>query len=101
MTELVNQIADLSAFAALIGMVAFVIFYARLPWKSTLAGRSVMYVAIGSTAVFLSIVLSLVFGIEYAGREWVRLGTYGFLAFSTWNLLVTLVRLQRKGERNK
>lgn len=90
-------VARLLIFAAVPAAVAFPMLYAvGSPWRSTPEGKMMMNLGSAIALVFTLIVVNVVFGPDYWGREWVRLFTYAYLAFALWRLVFTLLRVQRR-----
>lgn len=85
---------------AVIPAVGFVLVYARLPWRSTLPGRSAMLLGI-VIAVTLSLGLSRLLG--FPAPEWVRLPVTVGIVVALWvqfiALLVTRNRSRKRGRR--
>jgi hypothetical protein len=76
-------------------IILFVIFYwRRSPWRTLLAGRSLMYLAMAMSGVLLSNLAAVEFGADYPGRPLVRIVVYGTMSVMTWRLLFTLLRIQ-------
>ncbi len=96
--EFIYALSNVALISALVGLLVFIIRYAKSKWKIYGAGRSLMYFAVALAAMSLSGVLVLIFGPEYILREWVRLGLFTMVSIFSWRLVVSLVRVQRKGK---
>lgn len=87
----INSIAG----AAFLGFLVFMLLYATFSqWRSTPAGRSLMY-AIGSLNLVVLMATVHLFVGMYPGVEFVRAAVYGLLFLAAWRLVVTLVRVLR------
>lgn len=74
---------------------SFVVTYGvRSPWRSTVVGRSLMYVWVSLAVIMTLITGSFWFG-EYPGRTFVRLVVYGTLPVALGKFLWVLVQVQR------
>ena len=85
--------------AAAVPAVAFpIVYYFIAPWRDTFLGRHTMaFGAMLGVALLNSAVI--VFWPDYPGREWVRMGLFGWLIFMLWRRLYLLVAVQRHPER--
>jgi hypothetical protein len=43
-------------------------------------------------------VLTIIFGREYPGREWIRLFVFTFISFAQWRLFIVLIRAKHEFE---
>lgn len=94
---LVEVAARLLIFAAVPAAISFPLLYAvGSPWRSTPEGKMMMNLGSAIALVFTLIVVNVILGPYYPGREWVRLFTYAYLAFALWRLVFTLLRVQRR-----
>ena len=96
-------LGDLALALGAVGAILFVVLYAvRSKWRRTLAGRSIMYVMIALILTTLVPLATLFYGVDSPVRPWVRLGSYSLVCVAIWWMLLTLLRLQRRGKvRNR
>lgn len=93
MTDSILFVGDLIMVTAVVGAVVFALSYAFFfNWRKTDAGRALMYFVWSLIAVFTSNTLARFLGVEYFGREWVRLAVYICVAVTTWRLVFVLWR---------
>lgn len=93
MVEVLLAVGDGVMVAAVVGAVVFAVSYASwFNWRKTDAGRALMYFVWSLIAVFISNTLARFLGIEYPGREWVRLVVYVAVGAATWRLVWVLWR---------
>lgn len=93
MTDVFLMIGDLIMIAAAIGGVVFAVSYSVFfNWRKTAAGRALMYFVWSLIAVFTNNTLARLWGIDYPGREWVRIAVYLCVAVTIWRLVFVLWR---------
>ena len=81
--------------ATLGGLVMFAITYANnSDWKKTRPGRALMYMVTAMIGVLAMAFAHLITG-DYPGQEYVRLGIYGYMTYSVFNILGTLYKSLR------
>lgn len=80
------------------GAIAFVVLFAREPWRRSEFGRSLMLMAVAVLLFTLTSTLRQFFGTEYPGRTEIRVVAQGFLAYAMWSRFFVLLRL-RRGDR--
>jgi hypothetical protein len=98
--SLLYAAGDLALYSALPPLIIFVVMYvARSNWRTTEAGRSIAYFAGTLLGTLLLAAITRLFGQDWPGREWVRMGAYLATSVAMWRLLVTLLRAQRKPAR--
>jgi hypothetical protein len=91
-------------FTAAVPAILFPLFYAGgSPWRTTLVGKMMMNKASAIGITFALIVLGVIAGPDYPGRDAIRLVAYAYLAVSLWGELLLLLRIQscaRRGDQN-
>ena len=81
--------------ATLVGLIMFAITYANnSDWKKTKPGRALMYMVTAMIGVLGMAFFHLITG-AYPGQEFVRVGIYGYMTFSVFNILATLYKSLR------
>lgn len=80
----------------LIGILVFIVLLAREPWRRSEFGRSLMAMSVGILLFASLTMLRIVFGPDYAAREWVRTIAYVFILYAVVTRTRTLWRLQRQ-----
>lgn len=81
---------------SLLGMVVFSVTYARAAdWRSTPAGRALMYLVLSMIAILTMAFAHLAWGADYALADFVRIGVYGAFAMSVWRLVGVLYDAQK------
>lgn len=93
--ETVGTWVLLSSFPAIL---LFVPLYARSRWRTTEAGRALMFQSSGMALVVTIVLLTGFLGFEYPGRPFVRIIGFSMLSIASWRLLITLVRVQHRGD---
>ncbi|MBK0420144.1 hypothetical protein JD276_13990 [Leucobacter sp. CSA1] len=92
MTDALFLIGDIIMLTALAGAAVFAASYvAFFNWRSTSAGRSLLYFVLALIAWASQSVLARL-NPDYMGREWVRIVVYVFIAATVWRLVATLWR---------
>ena len=85
-------IGDWAAFFALAGAMLFTLGYGALaPWWRSPIGRNVFLFSLAHLAVFVLIVASLLWGVDWPGRPVVRAGVYVALGLLFWQRLFILI----------
>ena len=94
--EIFDQIANLSIFIAWVPSALFIFFYGKFsPWRATVVGRSVMYLAI-SIFFLLTLGISANWFDDYTFEPIVRALIYGGVTINLWRLFYAL-RLAQTG----
>lgn len=92
---IINIIPNVLLAATLGGLVMFAITYANnSDWKKTRPGRALMYMVTAMIGVLAMAFAHLITG-PYPGMEFVRLGVYGYMTFSVFNILAALYKSLR------
>ena len=81
-------------------LTGFLIRYlTRSPWRSTMPGRAVAYLA---ASLDLALIVGLIYVLfpDLPGWLWVRAIVYGLIAATVWGLLVVLIKMQRHPEEH-
>lgn len=102
LTDTVNNIANFVVLAYLIPLVAFIFLYAtRSPWKVTELGQALMVQKLALTIIVVVLCFSYFLGVDYPGREYIRLFAF-FAVFITLIIdVANLLRYQRTNPRAK
>lgn len=77
------------------------LYWARSPWRSTLAGRGVMALGISILAVLTFVLIVLAAPIPPQIRDLVRTITMGAVGLAQWLMLRNLLTEQRRGRDRK
>lgn len=89
------RLSEWFLYAGMAGVVVFtVLFGLRSRWWAYPEGRALMAKSASLAGITSLTVLYYLLGPDYPGREWVRLGVYGFFFASQWWLVVVLLRRQ-------
>lgn len=100
--DLIFRLGDVVLLLSTPAVVLFTILYGiRSRWRSTQPGRAVFYTALSFSLVLLLTLCTRWFGPDWPFRGWIRLVVYGFVTFSMWRQLITLVIYQRKYPNHK
>lgn len=95
-----TEAGNLMLYAGTPALLAFIILYSiRSPWRQYQAGRSVMYLALSLVLVLVFAIVSVTLGMDFPFRDWIRLTLYGFVTFSMYRLLFSLIIVQRGSKR--
>ena len=98
----------MSADAMAVTLVALMAFPATMfpiifgltgPWWRTLVGRALMTKSVGLALLIDISLLYTIFGDDYAARDAVRLGVYGFILAGVWLQFIALVVEKRRALR--
>lgn len=76
-----------------------IVYFFGSPWKTTLVGKMMMNKMAAIGVVFALILVGVVTGGDYPGRDWIRVVAYAYLAIALWAQLVLLLRIQRDSRR--
>lgn len=96
--EIGDLLGNIGIVLAAIPLHIFVLIYAiRYPWRQFLAGRALMYFAIGFILVIDQICLSI-WVAGYDGRWWIRPLLYFVIGYGSWRMLATLIHLAHRRE---
>lgn len=96
-TSVLDIVINSVAGGAFLGFLVFMLLYATFSnWRSTPAGRSLMY-AIGSLNLVVLMATVHLFTGPYPGVEFVRVFVYSVLFLAAWRLVGTLVSVLRNG----
>jgi hypothetical protein len=97
-SEVVNYLGDITLFAAAGGAIVFAISYGLFfDWRRTEPGRALMQFVLSLIAIFSLNTGTIALGMDFTGREYVRLFVYGFVFFSVWRLVWVLWRVWARG----
>lgn len=89
------MLGDWSAHFAFIGALLFTIGYGvAAPWWRSSIGWNMLLFSMSHCAIFGLISISLLFGVQWGARDWVRLSIYGVIAVLFWQRLMVLVTSQ-------
>lgn len=89
---MIDRLGDWLLVSGFVAALTFVAGYMRVRWASTEAGRNVMAL-MAVIALLLGLAAArIVFGINYPGREWIRLGSVILLNIALWWRTVLLWR---------
>lgn len=98
MTDRLLVLGDGILIVAAIGAIVFAVSYAGFfNWRKTDAGRALMYFVWSLIAVFINNTIARIAGVDYFGREWVRIVVYTAVALTIWRLVLVLWRNWRAG----
>lgn len=93
-SQVMQFLALSGVVVAFAGFTLFAGTYAyQANWRSTPAGRIIMYTVSSIDLVLLLTLVSFVFG-PYPGYEFVAVAAFGLLAFVAWRLAYVLYRAQ-------
>ncbi len=96
-----TMIGDWAAFFALAGALAFTIGYGTLaPWWRSPIGRNMFVFSVSHLSIFVLICASILWGLEWAGRPAVRVGTYALIGALFWHRALVLVTDQVMARRD-
>jgi hypothetical protein len=92
-------LGDAILLYAAVVTTAFAVAYSSFyNWRSTPAGRALLYFVCSLVIVFLNNAAARLLGPEYPAREWVRLAVYALSAAAATRLLWVLLRNWRRRE---
>lgn len=94
----IDAIGNLLLIGAGLAVAAFAAFYGFFfAWRTTPAGRAVLYFTTGLVALLVHFIVSRFMGGDYLFRDIVRAIVYGYLMVVSIRLLLTLHRIHREG----
>lgn len=95
-----HTIASLETILALLGATTFLVLYVSIfNWRKTHPGSAVFYFVLSLVVVSTLPLLTILFGRDYFGREWVRVLAWLFVVFTSWRLTWVLFRSWRRGKK--
>jgi hypothetical protein len=93
-------IADIEILIAGVGAIVFAVSYGVFfAWRSTPAGKSLMYFVVSLVALFCLNAAGRWLGPDYWARDYVRVAVYTALLVTMWRLVVVLWRSWRRESR--
>src|SRR6188768_1607754 len=96
LTEILNEIADVVIYSAIIPLLIFIFRYTtRSPFERTPEGVNALLKKVSQALLVIVIGTSLLFG-SYIGREYVRIIVYTSVTLFFWVDVVQLIRVQRQ-----
>lgn len=94
----IDGLGNLLLLGAGLSVFAFALFYGFFfAWRSTPAGRAVLYFVSGLVALLAHFIVSRFMGGDYLFRDVVRAVVYGYLMVVSLRLLLTLHRIHKAG----
>ncbi len=91
----VQLVGDWAAHFAFVGALLFSVGYGVFaPWWRSSLGANMFLFSLSHSLIFGLISVSLLFGVQWGARDWVRLSIYTVIAVLFWQRLMVLVRLQ-------
>lgn len=90
--DALQSAGDIAASIGAVGTYVFIAIYASRPWRSTRAGRALMYRTVALAALLSLNVAAIWLGTDYWGRLTFRLVVYVGLAWTIWYLTFVLWR---------
>ncbi len=97
-----RQLGDVLAHVTTLSVLGFVLLYASLaPWWRTPIGRNIMALAVAHLLVFALISANLIWGLDWAGRQGVRVATFATIGLIfIWRAAI-LVREQARARKER
>ena len=95
-----RELGDWLSHATTLTVLGFVMIYASIaPWWRTPIGRNIMALAVANLLVFALISANLVWGLDWVGRQGVRVATFAAISsIFAWRTII-LVREQFHARR--
>lgn len=89
------MLGDWAAMFTLIGALTFTIGYGTLArwWRSAI-GRNMFMFSLSHVAIFGLVVASTLWGLEWAGRPWIRALIYASIGVLFWQRMLILLTEQ-------
>lgn len=97
---MLEVIADIEILIAGLGAIVFAVSYgAFFAWRSTAAGKSLMYFVLCLVALFCLNAAGRWLGPDYLARDVIRIVVYTGLVITMWRLVVVLWASWRRESR--
>lgn len=94
----IDGLGNILLLGAGLAVAAFALFYGVFfAWRTTPAGRAVLYFTTGLVALLAHFILSRFMGGDYLFRDVVRAVVYGYLMVVSIRLLLTLRKIHKAG----
>lgn len=72
------------------------LYWWRSNWRANMAGRALFHMALAMSIVMLLALVTATTGYNWPFRLWLRIFVFGYLTFTFWRLLITLIRVLRR-----
>lgn len=90
-----DLIGDWAAHAAFVGALLFTVGYGALaPWWRSSIGWNMLLFSLSHCAIFGLISVSLLFGVQWGARDWVRVLIFAMIAALFWQRNLVLITSQ-------
>lgn len=90
-----NALTVLGGVGAITFTVSYGVFFS---WRKTEAGQSLFYVFASIDLLFINNALGSLLGVDYPGRNGVRVTILTLVAFTVWRLVYVLWHNWRRGD---